>query len=378
MTRHAQQTGDAHVAGAGVLRNPIGFLLIPQFTVLSLASAIEPLRIANRYLSRRYEWSLLSIDGQPVPDDNGILITPNQPATRVDSLGTLVICADQTPERHVTARLEGWLHRLTRQGTRLVSIDSAAFVLARAGLLQGHRVTMHWEGTSAFAERYPEIEVVNTLFEIGDGPVSCAGGTAVLDLMLNCIQADHGQSIAQRVAEHCVREQFRRGGDSQRMRPPHERLAMAMQAGAAVVDGRIEVATIARLVGVSERQLLRLYQRYLGQSPSRFHLGQRLDRARALLRSSPMTVGAVSVACGFASPAHFTRAYRKAYGLAPSQERRHHVSGLLADGQADAPMGRPARPAGSPQPPPAPGGQAGHADPASLDERAVSRRRYTG
>ncbi|MFK7963078.1 MAG: GlxA family transcriptional regulator [Burkholderiaceae bacterium] len=329
-----EQPSAGHSQASGVLRNPIGFLLMPHFTVLSLASAIEPLRIANRYISRPYQWRLYSPDGQIVEDDNGIQITPDGAAPQAGSLGTLLICADQHPERSVTSALAQWLRRIAHQGTRIVSIDSAAFVLAKVGLLKGHPVTMHWEVTSAFAERYPEIEVINTLFEIGEGPISCAGGTAVLDLMLTLIEADHGEAVSQKVAEHCVREKLRRGGESQRMKPPHERLSIAMQAGESAIDGRIEVAEIARLVGVSERQLLRLYRRYLGQSPSQFHLAQRLDRARALLRSTSMTVTEVGTACGFSSPAHFARAFRKAYGHAPSGERKRRPQGLLADRQS--------------------------------------------
>lgn len=329
-----EQSGMSGEPAAGVLRNPIGFLMMPHFTVLSLASAIEPLRIANRYIGKPYEWHLYSPDGQVVEDDNGIQITPFGPAPRAGSLGTLLICADQHPERHVSPELAQWLRRINHQGTRIVSIDAAAFVLAKVGLLRDHRVTMHWEVTSAFAERYPEIEVVNTLFEIGEGPISCAGGTAVLDLMLTFIEADHGDAVSQKVAEHCVRQKLRRGGENQRMKPPHERLSIAMQAGESAVDGRIEVGEIARLVGVSERQLLRLYRRYLGQSPSQFHLAQRLDRARALLRSTSMNVTEVGTACGFSSPAHFARAFRKAYGHAPSGERKLRPQGLLADRQS--------------------------------------------
>lgn len=345
-------------AAAGVLRNPIAFLLIPQFTVLSLASAIEPLRIANRYLDHPYRWHFYSLDGQPVPDDNGIMIATEGTITDIGPPGTVLICADQHPGQHLTAALDDWLRHAARHGTRLVSIDAAAYVLARVGLLANHPVTMHWEVTSAFAERYPEIEVTNTLFEIvPGGPVSCAGGTAVLDLMLTLLEADHGEQVARRVAEHCIRNDLRRGGDSQRTRPPHERLAAAIKAGEAAPQGRVEVAEIARLVGVSERQLLRLYRKYLGQSPSQFHLAQRLERARAMLRSTGLSVTDVGMNCGFVSPAHFARAYRKAYGHVPSSERRLRSDALAADrepGMAAAPK----------------------ADAGAARERQVSRRRY--
>ncbi|MDA0983690.1 MAG: AraC family transcriptional regulator [Proteobacteria bacterium] len=204
--------------GEPVLRSPIGFLLIPQFTVIALSSAIEPLRISNRYLDRNshYRWQLLSLDGKSVPDDNGIMIQPDAALERAGKLGTLIVCADIQPERFYSAQLKHRLHAYHRAGATLGGLDTGCFLLARAGLLDGHRVTMHWEVLDTFRERYPEIEVLSTLFEVGNRRMSCAGGTAVLDMMLSTISLDHSATLAHRVAEHCLHERIRDGASRQR------------------------------------------------------------------------------------------------------------------------------------------------------------------
>ena len=183
-----------------VLRSPIGFLLIPQSAVIALSSAIESLRIANRYLTRRnhYQWQLLSLDGSAVPDDNGIMIQPDASLERAAVPGALIVCADIRPERFYSAHLKHRLHAFDRAGVTLGGLDTGSFLLARAGLLKGHRVTMHWEVLDAFRERFPGIEVLPTLFEVGNRRMSCAGGTAVLDMMLSAIALEHGASVAQR------------------------------------------------------------------------------------------------------------------------------------------------------------------------------------
>ena len=131
--------------GEPMLRSPIGFLLIPQFTVIALSSAIEPLRISNRYLGRssHYRWQLLSLDGKSVPDNNGIMIQPDAALERAGELGTLIVCADIQPERFYSAQLKHRLHAYHRAGATLGGLDTGCFLLARAGLLDGHRVTMH-------------------------------------------------------------------------------------------------------------------------------------------------------------------------------------------------------------------------------------------
>ena len=311
-----------------LLRNPIGFLLVPEFAVIALASAIEPLRIANRYLRDPYRWTLLSADGAAVIDDNGIPIQPHGPIASAGALGTLILCADIRPERFYSRALRGWLHALDRAGATLGALDTGVFLLARAGLLDGCRVTTHWEVIDAFRERFPQIAVAQTLFEVGPRRMTCAGGTAALDMVLNAIAADHGAPLANRVAEHCLHERIRSGDAAQRMALPlrtrihHPRLADAVQHLERTLDRPVPVDELAGHCGLSGRQLLRLFEQHLAEGPAQYHRRARLEHARTLLRNSPMTVTDAAVAVGFESVAHFCRAYRTQYGRSPGRDRR--------------------------------------------------------
>lgn len=310
-----------------LLPGPVGFVLIPQFALLALASAIEPLRVANRYLQTPYSWTLLSLDGHAVADDNGILIQPHASIHDVQALGTVILCADIQPERYYSEELQRWLHRMNTRGTSLGALDTGCFLLARAGLLDGRRVTMHWEVVEAFRERFPSVTVAQTLFEIGARRLTCAGGTAAIDMMLSAIAIDHGAELANRVAEHCLHDRVRAGHAAQRMalaarsRIHHPALAGAMQLLEDTLERPIGVPELAGHVGLSTRQLLRLFAQTLGEGPSRFHRRLRLEHARSLLRYTPISVTEAAIAVGFESTAHFCRAYRQQYGQAPGADR---------------------------------------------------------
>ena len=311
-----------------LLRNPIGFLLVPRFTVIALSSAIEPLRIANRYVARKYSWKLISADGKAVPDGNGLQIQPDRSIENAGALGTLLVCADHDPEKAATRRTATWLRGLDRAGGTLGGIDAGAFVLARAGLLEHRRVTVHWEVIEAFRERYPGIEVTESLFEVDRDRLSSAGGVAVIDMMLHAIAADHGQAVADRVAEHCLHDHIRTSSELQRMalsgKTPsnHPKVSQAIRYAESRLDRPFAPGDVAKAIGLSTRQLSRLFRAALDESPARCFFRLRLERARLLLRRTEMAILDVSVACGFASQAHFSRSYSAAFGHPPREERQ--------------------------------------------------------
>ena len=312
-----------------LLPGPIGFVLIPQFAVIALASAIEPLRIANRYLQTPYTWRLLSLDGQAVPDDNGILIQPHGCVYDEQALGSVILCADLQPDRHYSRSLRAWLQRMSAKGVSLGALDTGCFLLARAGLLDGRRVTMHWEVIDAFRERFPKIVVAQTLFEVGGQRLTCAGGTATIDMMLHAIATDHGQDLAQRVAEHCLHDHLRPGDVGQRllpaarMRTEHPALASAMQLLDGTLDRAVGLAELANYVGLSTRQLQRLFAKIMGEGPGPYHRRLRLEHARSLLQNTAASVTETAVVVGFESVSHFCRAYRQQYGQTPNTNRRN-------------------------------------------------------
>jgi transcriptional regulator GlxA family with amidase domain len=309
------------------LANPIGFLLLPQFTMIALSSAIEPLRIANRYIVDKYRFRLLSVDGAPVPDGNGIHLQVDGALEDSGPLGCLIIVADLRPERFYSIRLRSWLHSLDRAGCTLGGLDTGCFILARAGLLERQRITLHWEVMDAFRERFPKVNVHPTLFEIDQGRMSSAGGSASLDMMLHAIALDHGLSVAQRVADHCLHRGIRDGASGQRIPLPmrtgahHPTLVRAISLLEAQQGEAMPVARMASELNVSERHLLRLFQKHIGESPAGWQMRQRLNRARALLIQTDLNITVISESCGFRTAGHFSTAFRKQFGNSPSRSR---------------------------------------------------------
>ncbi|MFV0473442.1 MAG: AraC family transcriptional regulator, partial [Pikeienuella sp.] len=202
----------------------IGFLLIPQFSMMAFMSATEPLRVANRLArARLFDWIAVSADGGAVSASSGLTVMPDGGLEAAADLPTLFVCAGFEPERHAAPPLLAGLRRLARKGAVLGALDTGAWLLARAGLLDGARVTLHWESAPAFRETFPDIEVSQDLYEIDGRRITCAGGTAALDLMLEMIAARHGRDLALAVARQFIHDGVRAGAMPQKGRAPAPR-----------------------------------------------------------------------------------------------------------------------------------------------------------
>src|SRR6478752_3714447 len=196
----------------------VGFLLVPGFALMSYAAAIEPLRAANLISGKPlYRWWHAAPGGKPVTASNGLAIIPDVGAGSDRDVDMLFVCAGGNPatfnDRHVFA----WLRKLARRGVTVGGISGGPYLLARAGLLAGRRCTLHWEHVPAFEERYPDIEVVRSLFEAQGDRITCSGGIAALDLMLSLIERDHGPGLAAGVSDWFLHNQIREGLSPQRM-----------------------------------------------------------------------------------------------------------------------------------------------------------------
>lgn len=319
---------------SGKTPEAIGFFMIPNFSMIAFASAIEPLRLANRLGEKAlYEWALVSSDGGPVTASNGISINPHFSMSELDAgtakqrMSTLILVSGVGAEVYDDQETFAWLRRLDRRGADIGALCTASHLLARAGLLDGRVCTLHWENIPSFRETYPDIEVTDDLFKIDGNRFTCSGGTAALDLMLHLIRAEHGEELANRVSEECILDRVRGGHD-------HQRMPLAVRLG---VDNRklidsihlmethleepLSQVELAAAVGVSRRQLERLFRRHMGRPPNRHYMQLRLDRARKLLLQTDMTVVDVAMACGFVAASHFAKCYRQFYGLTPRQAR---------------------------------------------------------
>lgn len=312
----------------------IGFLLVPQFSMMAFVSAVEPLRAANRLAERAlYEWEIVTADGQAATASNGMSLVADRGLAQAEAYGLVIVVAAFEPERANDRRLRDWLHRRAREGAMLGAIDTGSFLLGWAGLLDGHRATTHWESLDSFRESFPKIEIENGLFVVDRQRVTCAGGTAALDMMLHLIARRHGHRLAAAVSEQFIHAQIRDPRDRQRMEPG---VRQGVQPGVghalALMEANLEeplsAEKLAAESGLSQRQLERLFKRHLGSSPQRYYLDLRLQKARSLLQYSDMPVLEVAIVCGFQSPAHFSRSYRAWAGKSPTAERNDRSKGV--------------------------------------------------
>jgi AraC family transcriptional regulator, carnitine catabolism transcriptional activator len=315
------------VETAGLLPGPLAILLIPQFTSIALSSILEPLRIANRYVARPYRWTLVSVDGEPVPDRNGVKVAVDAALNSIERVGTVLVIADAPPSRRVERAVLPRLRQLARAGATIGGIDTAPLLLARAGLLDGRMATAHWEALGAFREQFPQVQVTERLFEIDRGRCTCAGGSAAIDLALKEIETSFGRQLAERVSDHCMHGLPRPAGDAQRSAPAKpgavgRKLTRAMEILEREAPRASKIGSIAERIGVSRRQLHRIFTDELATSPARFRLKLRLDRAHQMLTTSETSVTEAGLAAGFRSRSHFSRCYRRQFGRPPSGDRR--------------------------------------------------------
>jgi transcriptional regulator GlxA family with amidase domain len=305
-----------------------GFLLVPDFALLAYASAIEPLRAANRLSGKTlYRWSHVSVDGAAVAASNGVQVQADFALASAPALDTLIVCAGGNPARFSHMPTFGWLRMLARRGVTLGGVSGGPYLLARAGVITGYRCTIHWEHAPAFLEDFPHLDLRRSLFEIDRDRFTAGGGTASLDMMHAIITREHGSTLALAVSEWFLQTHVREGSEPQRM-PLRERLGVsnpAILAAVRLMEQNIEAprtrAELAGRTGVSLRQLERLFRFHLGQSIGTYYLALRLGRARHLLRQTSLSVLEIGLACGFGSASHFSRAYRARFSLPPSAER---------------------------------------------------------
>ena len=307
----------------------IGFLLLPEFSLIAFTASIEPLRSANR-LSRKtlYNWKTISLTGEPLAASNGVTITPDGALENAKACDVIFICAGIRPMQNLPQGLSGKLRTLARRGMPLGSVCTGSVALAKAGLLDGHRCTIHWENIEGFAETFPDLDITATLFEIDRNRYTCSGGTAPLDMMIHSIKLDHGETLALNVADQMLLNFVREPQAGQRMAIEHRtgirhpKLLAAIGYMEAHTETPISLHDLSREINLSLRQLERLFKSKLSVTPTQYYLELRVQRARQLLRQSPMSIMEVAVATGFNSASHFTQIYKKYFGHAPSQERK--------------------------------------------------------
>ena len=315
-------------AGEDIRR--VAFLLLPSFSYLSLAAATEPLFIANWLSQRvRYVWQVFAIEGATVEASSGLRFRVDGSIADSDRFDAVFLFASFDPKQHAShPALRAWVRRQARHGAELGGIETGSEVLAAAGLLDGHEVAMHWDNLPGFQEVYPACRATPRLYTVDRNRLTCAGASAVFDMMLHWIGSHHGQALAGEIAQHLLLDRIRRPEDLQPM-PARETSRLVdptLQRVLTLMEGSVEeplsCAALAERARLSPRRLQRLFRRKLATSPSQHYRMMRLAKAHALLQQTGLAVTEVALSAGFASPAHFSRVYRAAFGRPPSADRR--------------------------------------------------------
>jgi transcriptional regulator GlxA family with amidase domain len=311
------------------------FVLVENFTLLSFASALECLRIANRMASREaYSWRIIGEGGETMESSSGAVFALDGDLDDLSRDDTLMICSGIDVQAATTKKLLGWLRRESRKGLMVGGLCTAAFTLAKAGLLDGKKATIHWENQDSFSEEFEEVQLTKSVFVVDGNRLTTAGGTSSIDLMLKLIADDLGEEMANSVADQLIYSSIRTDQDTQRLSVPtrigvrHPKLSQVIQMMEGNIEEPISPSILARDVGMSTRQLERLFRRYLNRSPKRYYMELRLQKARNLLMQTDMSVINVALACGFASPSHFSKCYRAHYDTTPYRERGAHAARL--------------------------------------------------
>ena len=306
----------------------IGFLLLNDFSMLAFASAIEPLRAANRQSnSHLYDWVIASPSGMPAVASNGVEVAADGDAAVLQDCRMVFVCAGLNVRENTDRNILNLVRRLDRNGAVIGAICTGTYVMAAAGLLEERRCTIHWENIDGLSEEFPELDITNDLFEVDGTRVTCSGGTASLDMMLNLIAQSHGAALAAEVSDQFIHDRIREPTDRQRMElrsrlgVSHPKLLAVVKTMEDNLEEPLAQTDIARMTNLSTRQLERLFRKYLNTTPTRYYLNLRLARARHLLRQTSMSILSVALACGFVSASHFSKCYRECYGRTPRAER---------------------------------------------------------
>ena len=307
----------------------IGFLMIDGFALMSYAAAIEPLRAANLLAERTlYEFDHIPASGDHAVSSSGAVIDGTMRVGDRATLDLLLVVAGGDPIRYKGLHVFQWLRTMARRGVPLGGVSGGPVILARADVMTGRRMTVHWEHAPALGELYPDLMLARSLFVMDRDRITCAGGTAPLDMMHALITKHHGADFARLVSDWFMHTEVRPSGGPQRAglverygttnRPVIQTIE--------IMEGHIAdpltLRQLSTLSGLGVRQLNRLFGEKLGVSTMAFYRDLRLEKAENLLQQSTLSVTEVAQATGFSGSAHFSQAFKTRYGRVPSDLRK--------------------------------------------------------
>lgn len=309
------------------------FLVVPNFTLMAYSSAVEPLRMANKLIGQDlYSWNTVALNSEPTPSSSNVRIPSDYTIADELPTGALLVCGGVDIHRANTSALQSWLKKSAKKYSPVGALCTGSFLLAEAQLLDGYRCTIHWEHIATLRETHPNLIVSQELFEVDRDRYTCAGGVAAMDMMLHLLRKQHGAELSAAISEQLICDRVRDKNDRQRIPLRHRlgtgqpKLLEAVSLMEANIEEPMALDELSRHIGLSRRQLERLFKTYLDCVPTRYYLQLRLERARQLLLQTSMPVVDIALACGFISAPHFSKCYRLIFGIPPREDRRRATS----------------------------------------------------
>jgi len=307
----------------------VGFVMLPEYTLSTFSNAVGILRMANRLSGKElYHWSLHSVGGQSVVSSAGLELALDGGLDAASEADIMLVCGGYSVKSHCDKPLLDGLRKMAKRKIPMGGICTGSYALAAAGLLDGYRCTIHWENLASLREEFPKLEISSSLFVIDRDRYTCSGGISSIDLMLNLVASIHGHQLVQQISEQFTCDRVRTEKDAQRaplkylIGASQPRLVEAVTLMENNIEEPLTLDEISNFVGISRRQLERLFNRYLHCAPSRYYLELRLYRARLLLLQTSIPVIDVAISCGFSTAPHFSKCYSDLYSKPPSSERR--------------------------------------------------------
>jgi transcriptional regulator GlxA family with amidase domain len=321
----------------------VGFLIFPGFPMACLTSMIEPLRAANEIAGLdSFEWKLVSETGAKVVSSAQVVFEPDCSLTELDGSDMLFLLSGPNAVFDNPTKGHGKLRMLSRHGCTLGGISGGIFPLVRAGLMHGHRCSVHWCYETAFRAEFPEIDATDQVIVTDNQRVTASGAAAAFDLALHIIDQHFGPEIAHEVACWFQHNAIRSEDVRQRVPMPksaHQALPGLAGKAAALFAARIEepitVAEVAAALNVTPRQIERSFKKATGLSPSHYYRALRMKAARQLVLYSKETFGQIAATVGYATATPLAVHYEAAFGFSPKQDRAR-INGFRM--QSDTPL----------------------------------------
>ncbi len=302
----------------------VAFVLLPNMSMLAFSAAIEPLRVANQLTGQvLFRWTAMSEDGGPVACSNGLEINVDCALEETDAGAYVFVCSGVQPEKATSQKVADWVRHQWRTGRTVGGLCTGAYTLARAGILKGKCFTLHWENILPFQESYPDLDPSEQLYAIDGRIMTCGGGAAATDLFLKIIYERFGPILSEAVLNMCLHFVHRSEQDSQQsslsasLGTRNAKLVQIIGLFDQHLDEALNLDDVAGQAGISRRQMERLFNRHIGKTPKQYLMDLRLQRARALMAETDLSVSEVAAACGFEAVSHFSKRFRERFGMSP-------------------------------------------------------------